>query len=93
MEAKLNDAVTLGFYTWDDNKGEQEYGGSLSFNLAFDKLSDFKKAFRLRSDEPFPRKDLTEQVLIPVERDFDIVVEKWVENKAGNVTVVIGRTN
>jgi len=92
LEAKLNECITLEFYTWDDNKGEQEYGGRLRVNIAFDKMADFKEAFKF-SDEPFPKRNLTEETLIPVERNFDIVVESWTENKNGNVTVSIGRTN
>ncbi len=92
LEAKLSKAVTLEFYTWDDNKGAQEYGGRVRFNIAFDKLSDFKDAFKL-SDEPFPKKDLTKQALIPVERNYDIVVERWTTNKTSNVTVEIGRAD
>lgn len=88
LEATLNDAVTLELFTWDDNKGGQEYGGRFRFNLAFDGLADFKSAFAL-SDEPFPKKDLTEQILIPVERDFDITVEKWSES--ATMSVEIGR--
>jgi len=91
LEAKLK-GLRLEFYTWDDNKGEQEYGGRVRFTIAFDKLSDFKEAFKF-SDEPFPKRDLTEQTLIPVERNYDIVVEKWSESKTGNVTVEIGRAN
>jgi len=90
LEAKLNDILTLEFYTWDDNKGEQEYGGRVRINLAFDTLSDFKKLFTL-SKESFPKKDLTKQTLIPVERNFDIVVEKW--NESAGMTIEIGRGN
>ncbi len=92
LEAKLSKSVTLEFYTWDDNKGSLEYGGGARFNIAFDKLSDFKEAFKL-SDKPFPEKDLTKQALIPVERNYDIVVEKWSESKVGGVTVEIKRAN
>ncbi len=89
-EAKLNNSVCLEFYTWDDNKGEQEYGGRLRFFTKFDTLSDFKDAFR-PSREPFPKKDLHKELLIPVERNYDIVVEKWSETSS--VTVEIARGN
>ncbi len=92
LEAKPNECITLEFYTWDDNKGEQEYGGRIRLYIAFDKLADFKETFKF-SDEKFPKKDLTEETLVPVERNFDIVVESWTEDKNGNVTVSIGRTN
>jgi len=88
VEAKLNDMLLLEFYTWDDNKGDQEYGGRLSINIAFDSLSDFKDAFKF-SDEPFSAKALEKLTLAPVERDFDITVEKWTES-AGFV-VEVGR--
>ena len=87
LEANLNEALTLEFYTWDDNKGSQEFGGKAECRLAFDHFSDFKEIFKL-ADEPFPTKDLRESTLIPVERNFDIVVEKWSE---GGVTIEIGR--
>jgi hypothetical protein len=92
LEAELSDALILEFYTWDDNKGEQEFGGKLECRLAFDSLSDLIENFKL-ADEPFPRKDLSQSTLIPVERNFDIVVEKWSETQNGNVDVVIGRAN
>jgi len=92
LEAKLNNAFTLEFYTWDDNKGGEEYGGRLRCNIAFDKLLDFKNVFAIAS-EPFPKKDLAKQTLIPVERNFNIVVEKWSKSKTGGVTVEIKRAN
>ena len=92
LEAKLSKALCLEFYTWDDNKGEQEYGGKVQVNLAFDRLRDFKDVFKL-AKEPFPKKNLEEKLLMPVERNFDIVVEKWSESKIGNITVEVGRAN
>lgn len=92
LEAKPTECLALELYTWDDNKGEQEYGGKVRFNVAFDKLSDFKEIFK-RSDKSFPKKDLKKQLLIPVERNFDIVVEKWTESKIGGVAVEIKRGN
>jgi len=88
LEAKLNKAFILEFYTWDDNKGEQEYGGRIRVNMAFDRLSDIKGVFA-PAREPFPKKDLREKTLIPVERNFDIVVEKWTETSG--ITVAVGR--
>ncbi len=90
LEAKLSEAITLEFYTWDDNKGGQEFGGRAECRIAFDSFSDFKEIFKL-ADEAFPRKDLKKMTLIPVERDFDIVVEKW--STVGNTTVEIRRGN
>ncbi len=89
LEAKVNEALRLEFYTWDDNKGEQEYGGRIRINMAFASFFDFKDVFRF-SSEAFPQKDLKEDVLIPVERSFDVTVEKWQET--GGLTVEAGRT-
>lgn len=88
LEAKFNDALRLEFYTWDDNKGEREYGSKLRCNIAFDKFADFKEILAF-STQPFPKKDLSEQILIPVEREYDIVVEKWTESPT--VKIEIGR--
>lgn len=90
LEAKLSEAVILEFYTWDDNKGAQEFGGKAECRVAFDNFSDFRKIFKL-ADEPFPKKDLRKAMLIPVERNFDIVVEKWSEG--ADFIVAIGRSN
>ncbi len=90
IEATLNKALRLEFYTWDDNKGGEEYGGRLRCHLAFDTLADIRDVFKL-AGEPFPKKDLKKRTLIPVERNFDIVVEKWSES--AGVTVEIGRGN
>ncbi|MCK5287868.1 MAG: inverse autotransporter beta domain-containing protein [Candidatus Omnitrophica bacterium] len=88
LEAKPIEACTLEFYTWDDNKGDQEYGGRLRFGFAFDTITDFKQAFNM-SEEPYLDKDLKELLLIPVERNFNIVVEKWSET--GTMSVEVGR--
>lgn len=89
LEAKLNECIRLEFYAWDDNKGDEEYGGRVRFNLAFNNLFDFKEALQI-AEEPFPRKDLAEQTLIPVERNFDIVVEKWNETATTNIEIYRG---
>lgn len=88
MEANLSEALTLEFYTWDDNKGGQEFGGKAECRFNFDRLSDFKEIFKL-ADKPFPQKDLRKATLVPVERSFDIAVEKWSEG--AGVTIEIGR--
>lgn len=90
LEATPSDYLRLEFYTWDDNKGEQEYGGRIRCNIPFDTISDLKGAFKI-AEESFPKKDLRKQVLIPVERNFDIVVEKWSES--ASMIVEIGRNN
>ena len=90
LTVKLNDTFTLEVYTWDDNKGEQEYGGKLECRIPFEAIPDFREIFVL-SKEPFPREDIRKKVLIPVERNFDIVVEKWIET--ASMTIEIGRGN
>jgi len=83
LEAKVNDSLRLEFYTWDDNKGDTEYGARARFQF------DLKDAFKI-SKEAYPEKDLREDTLIPVERNFEITVEKAVIT--GGLTVEAGRT-
>lgn len=92
LEARITDWSVVDLYVWDDNKGETELGGKVELRIPFDKWSDIKEAFRI-SNAPYVKKDLTESALIPVERNFDIVVEKWSETPTGNVTVSVGRGN
>jgi len=89
LEASINENIRLEFYTWDDNKGDREYGGRLRCDVSFDNFADFKEAFKF-SDEPFPKKDLSKQRLIPVERDFEITVEKWTDS--AGLIVEVGRS-
>ncbi len=89
MEARLNDNTRLEFYTWDDNKGRQEFGGQLRYSVAFNTWKDIRNAFKV-ADTPFPHKDLAEELLVPVERNYDIVVEKWITTKG--LTVEAGRS-
>jgi len=89
LEAKLNDALRLEFYSWDDNKGDTEFGGRVRFQVAFHSLLDLRDAFK-RSEEAFPEKDLKEETLIPVERNFEITIEKAVVT--GGLTVEAGRS-
>lgn len=89
VEAKLSPSMRLEFYTLDDNKGDQEYGGRLRFQVAFNTLFDIINAVRF-SDEPFPQKDLTEDMLIPVERNHDVVVERFI--RSGGLTIEAGRS-
>jgi len=89
MEAKVNDSLRLELYTFDDNKGDTEYGARLRFQIAFDSLFDLKDSFKF-SQEAYPKKDLRDETLIPVERNFEIIVEKAVVT--GGLTVEAGRT-
>lgn len=89
VEAKLSKAVRLEFYTFDDNKGDREYGGRLRFNVAFNTFSDIVDGLKL-ADEPFPKKDLREDTLIPVERNHEVVVERFI--RSGGLTVEAGRS-
>lgn len=89
LEARLNDTFKLEFYTWDDNKGDIEYGGRLRISIAFGNPWDVADTLKV-ADEPFPRRNLTEQFLIPVERDFNITVERFTESNG--LLVEAGRT-
>lgn len=88
IEAKLNDSLRLEFFTFDDNKGDQEYGGRLRFLIAFHDVFDIWDGLK-RSKEAFPKKDLREELLIPVERNHEIVVERFI--RQGGLTVEAGR--
>jgi len=79
LEANLNENLRLEFFTWDDNKGDQEYGGRLRFDVSFGTLSDIFGAFKF-SEDPYPKRDLKEDLLIPVEREHNIVVEGFVRS-------------
>jgi len=83
MEAKLSDSLRLEFYTFDDNKGVQEYGGRIRMSLAFNSVSDILEGFKI-SEEAFPEKDLKEELLIPVERHHEIVVERFIRSGGFN---------
>ncbi len=89
LEARVNQYTRLEFFTWDDNKGEQEYGGRIRLGFDFDSWKDVADAFKF-SEEPFPEKDLTKELLIPVEREYDIIVEKYTE--VGGLTIEAGRS-
>jgi len=89
MEAKVSDALRLEFYTWDDNKGDTEYGGRLRYTLAFNTLDDLFDGLK-NSEEPFPEKDLREEMLIPVERHHEIVVERFI--RSGGLNILAGRS-
>lgn len=86
------ECISTDLIVWDDNKGEVEYQVDLALSFKFDRLRDIKEAFRF-SDKKFPDRNLSKKLLIPVERDFEVKVEKWVENKTGGVIFSIGRAN
>jgi len=89
LEAALSKSLKLEVYTWDDNKGDLEYGGRLRLHMVFNTFSDILTGIKF-SGEPFPTKDLKEQLLIPVERQFEITVEKKVQSNG--FTVEAGRS-
>jgi len=89
LEAKLNDGLKMEFYTWDDNKGKTEYGARIRCSFAFNDVFDFSDNLKL-SNEPFPKKDLAKQALCPVERSFNVTVEKWVETATTTIEVLRG---
>jgi len=77
---------------WDDNKGDREIRLDISVRIPFDTWEDFKEAFRL-ADEKYVDRDLRKQMLVPVERDWEVKVEKWTKNKVGGAIVEIKRGN
>jgi hypothetical protein len=87
-EARINDYTRLEVFTLDDNKGDRELGGRLRFNIAFNSWTDILAGLKF-SDQAFPNKDMTKELLIPVERHHDIVVEKYTKSKG--LTVEAGR--
>jgi hypothetical protein len=84
--------ITVNLETFDDNKGEQEYVLDTRFNFVFHDFTpkSILSAFNL-AKEPYPDVDLKERTLDRVERNFKIVLEKWIETS--NVTVAIGRAD
>jgi hypothetical protein len=84
--------VTADIIVWDDNKGDTEFQTDVSVNIAFDTLRDIKQAFKL-SNKKYADRDLKKQMLIPVERDWEVKVEKWTESKVGGATIEIKRGN
>lgn len=83
--------TTINFITYDDNKGSREYRMDGRINLAFDSFApkSMLSAFKV-SDEPMPGVDLKQKTLARVERNFNIVVEKWAVTPGG-LTIEIGR--
>ncbi len=88
-EAKLNPYLKLEFFTWDDNKGDREYGGQVRMNFAFYSVGEIFNSVKF-ADEPFPKKDLRQILLLPVERQFDIIIEKKI--KSNGFVVEAGRS-
>jgi len=84
--------INTDIILWDDNKGDTEIRGNISVRIPFDTLKDFKSAFKL-ADEKYVDRDLKKQMLVRVERDYEVKVEKWIESKVGGVTIEIKRAN
>lgn len=86
--------ITINLETFDDNKGDREYRMDTRFNLAFDNftIGSILSALKL-AREPYPDVDLKERTLDRVERNFNIVVEKYSESKIGGATMEIRRGN
>jgi hypothetical protein len=84
--------LTVNLETFDDNKGEEEYVMDTRFNFVFHDFTakSILSAFNL-AREAYPDVDLKERTLERVERNFKIILEKWIESS--NVTVAIGRAN
>ena len=90
-ELKPSEFLTVDLYMDDDNKGDIDYGATTAINVRFE---DFNIGQMCRSlvfkKEAFPDYDLKTKFLQPVERSFDIEVEKWQES--GTIIVEVGRT-
>jgi hypothetical protein len=92
-EVKLGKLVTLSLSTYDDNKIEdREYAAEFRISLAFYgfSLKDLKESLR-PSKEALPQKDLKKRMLERVERNFNIEVEKWMQNKTNGLLVEVRR--
>jgi len=84
--------IDTDLIVWDDNKGDTEIRADVTVKIPFDTWADIKEAFRL-ADEKYEDRDLKEQMLVPVERDHEVKVEKWTESKTGGATIEIKRGN
>lgn len=80
---------SLDFILWDDNKGDTEFQIDCRITIPFDTWQDILDSFE-RSDEPYPDRDLKEEMLEPVERDYNIKVEKWIETVGTTIEVKRG---
>jgi hypothetical protein len=91
-EIKPYKFMTINLMTRNDNKGTPEYILDGRMTFAFDDLNpkNILSAFKF-PDKPYPNADLKKRTLDRVERNFNIVVEKWSQSKAGNVIVEIKR--
>jgi len=89
-ELKPLDFLTVDLILDDDNKDDIDYGLKTALRIPFE---DFNFA-KLRQNvspkkEMFQEYDLKTRMLDPVEREFDIEVERYME--VGGIVVAIGR--
>jgi len=82
--------LTIDLETYDDNKGDQEFKTVVAAKIPFTSftLGDIWSNLKV-APEPYPEVDLAERTLDPVERSFEIEVEKWVESSG--LTIEVGR--
>ncbi len=90
MRAELSPSLLADLYLWDDNKGEPEWGVNLRYRIRFDRPLDLLSGIKI-SRVAFPERDLRKEMYRPVERNYQVWVEKWVETSA--VTIEVARGN
>ncbi len=77
-KVNLGKGINVKLSVWDDNKGELEYKGELNCKVRFDRWQDILKSFYL-SNEPITLRDVGDLLLEPVDREYIIALEKWME--------------
>ena len=82
------DTINCDVTLWDDNKGDMEVRVDVAVNIEFDGWADIRDTFRIAKTN-YEDKDLSESMLIPVERDHEVKVEKWIESSG--LTIEVGR--
>ncbi len=84
--------ISLNFETYDDNKDSQGYKLEVEANFDFDSFalqdlwSGLLESLRF-SDEKYPEVDLRKKMLEPVERNYNIQVERWKETSRAKLEI------
>ncbi len=95
VELKPMDFLTINLETYDDNKGSQEWRSDVRFTLWVDSFApkDIFAALASSFKTALPEVDMKERTLDRVERNFQIVVEKWSDGGGvGGFSVQVGRS-
>ncbi len=84
--------ITLKIETYDDNKDSQGYKMEIEAGFDFDSFAvqDLWTGFLASlkfSDEKYPKVDLREKLLEPVERNYNIQVERWEETSKATLEI------